>query len=55
MKVEPPKVEPKGWGDNAFEVTPADLQRKEQEITEMSLSTQRHGVLYKSEEILYTY
>jgi hypothetical protein len=54
MKVEPPKVEPEGWEDNAFEVTPADLQRKEQERIEMNLSTQRHGILYKFKEILYT-
>jgi hypothetical protein len=55
MKVEPPKVEPEGSGDNALKVTLAYLQRKEQERTEMTLSTQRRGILFRSEEILYTY
>jgi len=26
MKAKPLKVEPKGWGDNAFKVIPANLQ-----------------------------
>jgi hypothetical protein len=29
IKVEPLKVEPKGWGDNALEVTPTYIQWKE--------------------------
>jgi hypothetical protein len=29
MRVEPSKVEPKGWGDNALEVTPTYVRRKE--------------------------
>jgi hypothetical protein len=33
MRVEPSEVEPKGWGDNVFKVTPTDLQRKEHEKT----------------------
>jgi len=54
LKAEPPKVEPEGWGDNAFKVTCAYLQRKEWERTKMSLSTQRHGTLYRSNVILHT-
>jgi len=26
MKAKPLKVEPKGWGDNAFKVIPTNLQ-----------------------------
>ncbi len=54
-KVEPPKVKLEGWGDNALKVTLADLQRKEREITNMNLSTQRHGTLYIFEKILHMY
>jgi hypothetical protein len=39
MEAELLEVEPKGWGDNVFMVTPIDLQEKEQEKTKMSLST----------------
>jgi len=41
MRPEPSKVEPKGWGDNVLKVTPAYLQQREHERTQMSLSTQR--------------
>jgi hypothetical protein len=33
MRAKPPKVEPKGWEDNVFKVTLANLQRREQERT----------------------
>jgi hypothetical protein len=33
MRIEPPEVEPKGWGNNAIKVTLVDLQRREQERT----------------------
>jgi hypothetical protein len=52
MKAKPSKIEPEGWGDNAHKVT---LQWKEQEKIEMSLSTQRHGTLYRSKEISHMY
>jgi hypothetical protein len=55
MRVEPLEVKLKGWGDNAFKGTLANLQEKERERLEISLSTQRHGTLYKYEEILHTY
>jgi hypothetical protein len=51
MKAEPPKVEPKGWGDNAPKVTLANLQQREHEIIKMSISTQRHDILYISKLI----
>jgi hypothetical protein len=35
----PPKVEPKGWGDNAIRDTLVDLQRKVHEKTKMNLSS----------------
>jgi hypothetical protein len=31
MEAKPPEVEPKGWGDNVFRVTPIDLQQREWE------------------------
>ncbi len=55
MKVEPLEVELKGWGKNAFKVPSIYLQQREQERTNMSMSTQRHGILYRSKEILHTY
>jgi hypothetical protein len=51
--MEPSEVEPEGWGDNAIKVTLTYVQRREQEITKMSLSTQRHCNLYKYEEIIH--
>jgi hypothetical protein len=33
MRAKPPKVELKGWEDNAFKVTLVNLQWKEQEKT----------------------
>jgi hypothetical protein len=53
MRPKPPKVEPKVWGNNVIRVTPIDLQHREQGRIEMSLSTQRHGNLYRSKEILH--
>jgi hypothetical protein len=55
MRVVLLDVEPEGWGNNANRVTPIDLQQKVQEITKMNLSSQRHGNLYKSEEILHVH
>jgi hypothetical protein len=55
MKAKPPIVEPQAWGDNALKVTPTNLQKRELERAEMSLSTQRHGTLYRSKEILHSY
>jgi hypothetical protein len=55
MKVKPLEIEPKGWGSNAIRVTIANLQQKEQGRTDMSLSTQRHGNLYRSKKILHTH
>ncbi len=52
MRAEPLEVDLKGWGDNAIMLTLVDLQRRVWEITEMRLSTQRHGNLYKFEEVL---
>jgi hypothetical protein len=54
-KVEPPKVKLEGWGNNALKVTLTNLQRKERERINMNLSAQRHGTLYRFEEILHTY
>jgi hypothetical protein len=53
MKAIPPKVELKGWGDNVNKVTLVDLQQKVEARTYMSLSSQRHGNLYKFKEILH--
>jgi hypothetical protein len=55
MKAKPLEIEPKGWGDNAPMVTFVNLQQKERESTKMSLSTQRHRILYKFEEISHMY
>jgi hypothetical protein len=55
MRAKCSKVELEGWEDNAFKVTLIDLQQKEWERVEMSMSTQRHGTLYKSKEILHMY
>ncbi len=55
MRAEPLEVELEGWGDNALKGTLANLQEKEQERRKISLSTQRHGTLYRSKEILHTY
>jgi hypothetical protein len=55
MRAKCSKVELEGWEDNAFRVTLIDLQQKEWEKVEMSMSTQRHGTLYKSKEILHMY
>jgi hypothetical protein len=55
MRPKPPKVEPEGWENNAFKVYFANLQQREQERTWMNLSTQIHGTLYISKEILHTY
>jgi hypothetical protein len=52
MKAKSLIVEPEAWGDNALKVNPTNLQKKG---TEMSLSTQRHGTLYRSKEILHSY
>jgi hypothetical protein len=48
-------VELEGWGNNPNRVTPTYLQQKIQEITKMNLSSQKHGNLYKSEEILHVH
>jgi len=29
MRIEPPEVEPKGWGNNVIKVTLVDLQQRE--------------------------
>jgi hypothetical protein len=61
MKAKSLIVEPEAWGDNALKVNPTNLQKKgtgkkwELERAEMSLSTQRHGTLYRSKEILHSY
>jgi hypothetical protein len=55
MRAKRSKVELEGWGDNAFRVTLANLQQREWERVEMSMSTQRHGTLYRSKEILHMY
>jgi hypothetical protein len=52
MRVEPSEVDLERWGDNVIKLTLVDLQQRVWEITEMSLSTQRHGNLYKFEEVL---
>jgi hypothetical protein len=52
-RVEPLVVEPKGWGDNTFKGTLVPLQQRERERTKLSLSNQRHGTLYRPEEILH--
>jgi hypothetical protein len=55
MRAKRSKVELEGWGDNAFRDTPTNLQQREWESVKMSMSTQRHGTLYKSKEILHMY
>jgi hypothetical protein len=55
MRAKHSEVEPKGWGNNAFRVTPANLRQREWERVEMSMSTQRYDTLYKSKEILCMY
>jgi predicted type IV restriction endonuclease len=52
MKVVPSNVELEGQENNANMVTLVDLQQKVHERTKMSLSTWKHGNLYKSKEIL---
>jgi hypothetical protein len=47
-----PKVETKGWENNAIKVTLVDLQQRLQERIGMNLSSQRHGNLYRSKEVL---
>jgi hypothetical protein len=53
MKAKPSEVEPKEWGDNAINVTLANMQHKEWGKTYMNLSTLRHGHLHKFEEMLH--
>jgi hypothetical protein len=53
MRAIPPKVELKGWGNNVNKVALIDLQQRVEDKTNMSLSSQRHGKLYKFEEILH--
>jgi hypothetical protein len=55
MRAKLPEVEPKKWGDNAPRVTPTNMQSKERERTKMNMSTQRHGILYRSKEISHMY
>jgi hypothetical protein len=38
LKAIPPKIEPKGWGDNAIQDTIANLQGKVHEKTKMNMS-----------------
>ncbi len=52
MKIEPLEVELEGWETMQLRVTLIDLQQWVQEVTEMSLLTQRHGNLYKFKEVL---
>ncbi len=53
MRAIPPKVELKGWGNNVNKVALVDLQQRVEDKTNMSLSSQRYGKLYKFEEILH--
>jgi len=53
MRAKPLEVKPKGWGDCAIKVTPANLKQREWKITKMSLLTQRHGNVYISKDILH--
>jgi hypothetical protein len=53
MKVEPLEVKLEGWEDNVIKVTPTNLKQREWKRTNMSLSTQRHGNVYKCKEILH--
>jgi hypothetical protein len=55
MKVKPLEIKPKGWGRNAIKVTITYLQHREHGRTKMSVSTQRHGNLYISEELLHAH
>ncbi len=52
MRVEPLKIEPKEWGDNALR---GILQWRELEKIEMNFSTQRNGTLYRFEKISHMY
>lgn len=52
LKVIPLEVELVGWGDNVIKVTPMNMQRKVHEKNKISLSSCRHGNLYRSEEVL---
>ncbi len=36
MRVEPLKVESKGWGNNAFKITPTNLQQRKRERKKMN-------------------
>jgi hypothetical protein len=55
LKEISPKVEPKGWGNNAIKVTLVDLQQRLQERIGMNLSSQRHGNLHRSKKALHVH
>jgi hypothetical protein len=52
MKTITLDIEPKGWENNANRVTLVDLQQRVQERIELCFSSQRHGNMCISKEIL---